>query len=82
MSTAREIEVRAAQARKWLDRAATIVAREMVRPNLVLLAGREVGAKRARKLRRAGHIVQFYRNNETGKARYKWMPKPFVFELS
>jgi hypothetical protein len=75
MSTANEIMLRANAAHARVGNLAARLEREVMRPLSVCLIGREVGAKRARKLRRAGHTVQFFKNTHTGKVRYEWVPK-------
>lgn len=82
MSTAAEMRARMAAAQGHLDRVAELVAAEVVHPTSVRSLGREVCARRARKLRKAGHSVQFHRSTSTGKARYKWLPKPLTIGLS
>ncbi len=37
------------------------------------LVGREVCARRARKLKKLGHSVAFYGKSKTGKRRYRWL---------
>jgi hypothetical protein len=47
----------------------------------VKLWGRDVGAQRARKLRRRGESVMFQGYSPSGRARYRWMPKPGIVVL-
>lgn len=82
MSTAKEIELRAAEARAWLDKATQAVANEITTPFMLRVYGREVCARRARKLRKRGAVVRFTRWTPNGKCRYHWMPPPFRFILS
>lgn len=42
--------------------------------------GREVCAKRARKLRKRGDIVSYCGQSPNGKARYRWIPFPTLFD--
>lgn len=82
MSTAAEMELRAVQARRYLDVAARLVHQQMVEPLTVIALGREICARRARKLRKRGDRVQFKQWTANRKCRYCWVPVPFRFELT
>lgn len=49
------------------------MTKELVTVGTCLAVGREVCARRARKLRRRGETVQYAGRTCTGKARYRWM---------
>lgn len=50
----------------------------MIEDALISMLGREVGAKRARKLQRRGAKIRFSRVTSTGKRRYRWVPASTV----
>jgi hypothetical protein len=60
------------EAQRSLEPARASVAR-LVDDLIVHLCGREVCARRARKLRRRGETVRFRRWTSTGKCRYSWI---------
>lgn len=84
MSTADEIltlmadaEARMAPARAALGEAFRMMSDKLI----VMTFGREVCARRARKLRRRGEQVHFTHRTGPGKKRFRWMPPTprFVF---
>ena len=79
MSTAHEIELRMEEALPKLLALANEVgafSAEFLKNTSVRAFGREIGARRARKLRRLGHDVRFFSKTSTGRARYKWLRVP------
>ncbi len=77
-ATALEIEILANAARKQCDRIATgmeLVLRDIATYGTHLAIGREVSAKRGRKLRKLGHNVRYCGRTSTGKARYTWLKR-------
>ena len=76
MTTAQEIELKAAEMLPRIDAMALSV--ETMLADLVTYGshfaiGREVCARRARKLRKRGDSVRYTGRTTTGKARYSWM---------
>ncbi len=84
MSTALEIEAKvresAPELMAFADSMNVSLAR-IVDDVVYLASGREVCARRARKLRKRGDQVRFIGNTTTGKARYRWLPGP-VWHIS
>jgi hypothetical protein len=78
MSTAAEIQLRMAEADRRLApiRAAL---QQNVNRMFVVMQGRRVCARRARKLRKRGCCVEFFASTARGKRRYSWLPATFVF---
>jgi hypothetical protein len=78
MNTATEIQARIAEREPSFANLQATVEREIVDPlvgKLSLVAyGREVCARRARKLRKRGDMIRFHRWTATGKCRYIWVP--------
>ncbi len=74
MSTARELELIMAETERRLAPYRARVAR-MADDLLILTFGREVCARRARKLRRRGAAVARGRSTSTGKTRFHWMAR-------
>lgn len=84
MSTAREIEAKLKATAPVIGAFASAVnvSIERVVHDLEYLSnGREVCAKRARKLRRRGDQVRFVGSTTTGKARYRWLPGKWTLAL-
>ena len=73
MSTAQEVSVKAAEVDKKYKALRDHMALNLSETMLLHLHGREVGAKRARKLRKRGDIVRFADRTRTGKSRYRWI---------
>ena len=76
MTTAQEIELKALMAMPRiaaLTRHVEAVARDLVTYGTHVAIGREVCARRARKLRKRGESVRYAGKTTTGKARYSWM---------
>ena len=76
MTTAQEIELKAAEARLKIEALAkgveTMLA-DLVAYGTHVAIGREVCARRARKLRKRKEDVRYIGRTKTGKARYSWM---------
>lgn len=76
MATGQEIEVKAAEAMAKIEALAkdveTMLA-DLVTYGSHVAIGREVCARRARKLRKRGDSVRYVGRTTTGKARYSWM---------
>jgi len=76
MTTAQEIELKALMA---LPRLAAItrhveaMTRDLVTYGAHVAIGREVCARRARKLRKRGESVRYIGRTTTGKTRYSWL---------
>ena len=76
MTTAQEIELKAAEVRPKIEALAKGVEtmlRDLATYGTHIAIGREVCARRARKLRRRGDEVFYVGRTKTGKARYSWM---------
>lgn len=76
MSTALEILARMAEARPMveaLSRSFENKVRDLMVYGTFVAIGREVCAKRARKLRRRGEEVRYVGPSKAGKPRYRWM---------
>lgn len=75
MTTAQEIELKAAEVRPKIEALAKGVEtmlRDLVTYGTHIAIGREVCARRARKLRKRGDDVRYVGRTSTGKARYSW----------
>ncbi len=84
MTTAKEIEILMQAAKPKNDAIARILAgvmRDVVHHGMHIAVGRNVGATRARKLRRCGEDVRFSGRTKTGKARYRWMRRVEPFSI-
>jgi hypothetical protein len=76
MSTAIEILARMAEAQprvEALSRSLDIKMRDLMVFGTFIAIGRDVCAKRARKLRRRGEDVRYVGQSKSGKPRYRWM---------
>ena len=76
MTTAQEIELKAAEVRPKIEALAKGVEtmlRDLVTYGTHVAIEREVCARRARKLRKRGVDVRYIGRTSTGKARYSWM---------
>ena len=76
MTTAQEIELKAAEVRPKIEALAKGVEtmlRDLVTYGTHVAIGRKVCARRARKLRKRGESVRYVGRTKTGKARYSWM---------
>jgi len=76
MTTAQEIELKALMCMPRiaaLTRHLEAVTRDLVTYGTHVAIGREVCARRARKLRKRGESVRYVGRTKTGKARYSWM---------
>lgn len=76
MSTATEILIMMSKVQPKIDammRRQEVVLRDLVIYGTSIALGREVCAKRARKLRRRGEDVRFSGLSKTGKPRFCWM---------
>lgn len=76
MTTAQEIELKAAEVRPRIEalaRGAETMLRDLVTHAAHVAIGREVCARRARKLRKRGDDVRYVGRTKNGKARYSWM---------
>ena len=82
MSTAAEMLMRQAEAQRWLDYASRRLNDEFVQPLTIITFGREVCARRARKLRKRGDAVRFKRWTPNGRCRYAWMRQPIKLVLT
>ena len=78
MSTAHEIQATLDAALPHLNAAQKILAETWTESALLHLDGREVCARRARKLRKRGDLVRWTRNTETGKGRFLWLKRIHV----
>lgn len=80
MSTAAELQLICDALRPELERMRQRVEATVVQPLVSncmhQFFGREVCARRARRLRKRGEDVRFWRLTPTGKARYSWLPPP------
>ena len=77
MSTADEIQMRQEEARPILQEFAdniAIAVKAIHQDNCYSVYGREVCARRARKLRRRGKQVRLWGKTKNGKSRYRWLP--------
>jgi len=77
-TTALEMEILANVARKQCDSMATgmeSMLRDIAIYGTHIAIGREVSAKRGRKLRKLGHNVRYCGRTSTGKARYTWQKR-------
>ncbi len=84
MTTAKEIEILMQAAQPKNDAIARIFAgvmRDVVHHGMHIAVGRNVGAARARKLRRRGEDVLHVWKTKTGKSRYRWMRKVEPFSI-
>jgi hypothetical protein len=78
MSTAEEILLMIRAAEPHMDKIRAGLERQfgpMIETIMVESSGHEVSAKRARKIRRRGDAIRFSRWTESGKCRYKWLPR-------
>ncbi len=76
MSTATEILMMMSKVQPTIDammRRQEVVLRDLVIYGTSIALGREVCAKRARKLRKRGEDVRFRGLSKTGKRRFCWM---------
>ena len=76
MTTAQEIELKAAELKPQIEaltRSVETMLSDVSTYGTHVAIGREVCARRARKLRRRGEIVRYVGRTTTGKARYSWM---------
>ena len=76
MATVQEIEMRMAEALPKLKSIARYVegmTNDLLNYGTHFAIGREVCARRARKLRKRGESVRYVGRTSTGKARYIWM---------
>lgn len=76
MGTAQEIEMKIAAAMPRLEaitRHVETMVRDLATYGTHVAIGREVCARRARKLRKRGEDVRYVGRTTTGKARYSWM---------
>lgn len=76
MTTAQEIELKALMCVPRiaaLTRHVEAMTRDLVTYGTHVAIGREVCARRARKLRKRGESVRYAGRTKTGKARYSWM---------
>ena len=76
MTTAQEIELKALMTMPRiaaLTRHVEAMARDLVTYGTHVAIGREVCARRARKLRKRGESVRYIGRTTTGKTRYSWM---------
>lgn len=81
MSTATEIMAMMEAAAPHMDKLRAVLQErfgDMTTTAMVGAFGREVGARRMRKLRRRGEAVRFHGWTSNGKARYRWLPKTAV----
>jgi len=86
MTTAQEIELKAAEVRMKIEalaRGVETMARDIVTYGTRVAIGREVCARRARKLRKRGDDVRYVGRTKTGKARYSWIRRiaPWAFYI-
>ena len=72
MSTAEEIRMKIGLARPIFERIQEQFYQNVVTYGSVMTEGREVCARRARKLRRRGEYCICVGRTSTGKARYQW----------
>ncbi len=76
MTTAKEIELKSAAVMQKIEAIHTGVEtmlRDLVTYGTHVAIGREVCARRARKLRKRGESVRYVGCTKTGKSRYSWM---------
>lgn len=76
MTTAQEIEMKALMTLPRLEaitRHVEAMTRDLVTYGTHVAIGREVCARRARKLRKRGESVRYVGRTSTGKARYSWL---------
>jgi len=76
MTTAQEIELKALMTMPRiaaLTRHVEAMARDLVTYGTHVAIGREVCARRARKLRKRGESVRYIGRTTTGKTRYSWL---------
>lgn len=76
MSTAAEIMLMLDAAAPHMDKLRAMIDQEwnwLIEDNMVRFMGREVSAKRVRKIIRRGDLVRFSRYTTTGKRRYFWL---------
>ena len=76
MTTAQEIRLKAAEVIpkiEALTRGVETMLRDLATYGTYFAIGREVCARRARKLRKRGDSVRYVGRTSTGKARYSWM---------
>lgn len=73
MATAHEVQARIDEAQPKLEELHNCVA-EAIENAIFLIKGREVCAKRARKIRKRGDHIRYIGRTSTGKARYRWLP--------
>jgi hypothetical protein len=78
MTTAQEIEIKAAEAAMmihgFVGRLDTM-RKDLTTYGMHVAIGRHVCARRARKLRKRGEEVRYLGRTTTGKARYTWMKR-------
>lgn len=75
MSTASEILLMHESAMRRLAQNLEVAIQDMIVYGTHVAMGREVCARRARKLRKRGEDVRYARSSATGKARYRWMKR-------
>lgn len=76
MTTAQEIELKAAEVLPKIEemaRGVETMLKDLVTYGTHVAIGRDVCARRARKLRKRGDSVRYIGRTTTGKARYSWM---------
>ena len=76
MTTALEIELKALMSQPRMvaiTRHVEAMARDLVTYGTHVALGREVCARRARKLRKRGESVRYVGRTTTGKTRYSWL---------
>ena len=75
MSTAHEIRAKLDEALPHLNAVARVLYETWAESALLHLDGREVCARRARKLRKRGDLVRWTHNTAKGKGRFLWLKR-------
>jgi hypothetical protein len=78
MATAQEIMLLMEAAQPKMDQIKLMLDErygDLIKYGICVSMGREVCARRARKLRKAGRDVVYSRKTATGKPRFKWMKR-------
>lgn len=75
MTTAQEIKAMMDEAMPLLNARQKVLAETLVEGAILRLGGREVCARRARKLRKRNEVVRWVGSTENGKSRFLWMKR-------